>query len=147
MARPNSSSFHMELTPVAEHMVSALQAQLQAIGQGSSNLSNSFDISYGQNSFLILMPDYGVYLDKGTKPHMPPVEPIDRWIQAKGLNLNAWAVAMNIKKFGTRAQPFLYAGEDALYDAETETLMLNSFDTVVDEYWSFVSAKFKQSSS
>ena len=32
---------------------------------------------------------------------MPPIQSIEAWIQIKGLKLNPWAVAMNIKKKGT----------------------------------------------
>lgn len=39
----------------------------------------------------------------GRKPGtMPPIKSIQEWIKLRGLKLNAWAVAMSIKKKGTR---------------------------------------------
>ncbi len=51
-----------------------------------------------------------LYLDEGTKPHMPPVSAIKPWANSKGLN--EWTVAYSIKKKGTKAYPFLYQFED-----------------------------------
>jgi hypothetical protein len=39
---------------------------------------------------------------------MPPIEPIRRWIEVKGLDLNAWGVAKSIAKKGT----LLHQGKD-----------------------------------
>lgn len=33
---------------------------------------------------------------------MPPIEPIQRWINARGLSISAWAVAVGIAKRGSR---------------------------------------------
>jgi HK97 gp10 family phage protein len=49
--------------------------------------------------------DYPIFVEKGTKPHMPPIDAITPWALAKGLN--PWAVAMGIKKRGTKANPFV----------------------------------------
>ena len=48
---------------------------------------------------------YAIYVEKGTKPHMPPVDALKAWAEQKGLN--PWAVAMSIKKKGTKANPFV----------------------------------------
>ncbi len=48
---------------------------------------------------------YAKYVEKGTKPHMPPVDAITAWANSKGIN--PWAVAMSIKKKGTVANPFV----------------------------------------
>lgn len=57
---------------------------------------------------------HAVPIEYGTDPHMPPVAPIIRWVQRKLGVFNkkkasriAWAIAMNIKKNGTDAKPFL----------------------------------------
>jgi len=43
-----------------------------------------------------------------TPPHMPPVDAIRDWLKTKGLPEEmAWPVAINIKKNGTRPQPFI----------------------------------------
>lgn len=48
---------------------------------------------------------YAVFIEKGTKPHMPPIDAITPWAEAKGIN--PWALAMSIKKKGTVANPFV----------------------------------------
>lgn len=48
---------------------------------------------------------YALYVEKGTKPHMPPVDAIQAWAEQKGLN--PWAVAKSIAKKGTKANPFV----------------------------------------
>lgn len=48
---------------------------------------------------------YPVFVEKGTKPHMPPVDAITAWANSKGIN--PWALAMSIKKKGTQANPFV----------------------------------------
>lgn len=54
-----------------------------------------------------------VAVELGTRPHMPPIEPLIGWVQEKlGVSAQdarsvAFAVAMKIKKHGTKAQsPF-----------------------------------------
>ncbi|MCK5609013.1 hypothetical protein KAR91_44475 [Candidatus Pacearchaeota archaeon] len=56
---------------------------------------------------------YAVYIEYGTSPHMPPVEPLKKWAKRK-LRLNekkaqsaAWAIAVKIKKEGTEPNPYL----------------------------------------
>lgn len=125
----------MDLTPLAQHIVYSLQQQLAAIGQGGTDLFYGIEAEStdGFNSFKILVPDYGKFLDSGTQPHMPPVEPIQRWIEKKGLDLNAWAVATNIKKFGTKAQPFMFVIDDVLSSDEAKRFIAESYDASLDE--------------
>jgi hypothetical protein len=72
---------------------------------------------------------YGKALENGTCPHMPPVEAIVAWVHQKGIagsivngrrkntkavqdadESAAWAIAMSIKKHGTKPKPWLYPG-------------------------------------
>lgn len=48
-----------------------------------------------------------VYLEEGTRPHMPPVEALKGWCERHGMAGAEWAVARAIKRRGTRARPFL----------------------------------------
>jgi len=51
--------------------------------------------------------DYGVFVEYGTLPHTPPIEPLKRWAELKlGDAELGWAVRAKIAKFGTQAQPF-----------------------------------------
>jgi len=59
---------------------------------------------------------YGVFVHEGTRPHYPPLLPIQRWVYRKHPELRgkkkiilgiARAVVKKIGKFGTEATPFL----------------------------------------
>ena len=54
---------------------------------------------------------YGIYVNKGTRPHYPPVAPIRKWCKIKrsipykrGLE---YAIVRSIGKKGTRPHPFI----------------------------------------
>lgn len=55
--------------------------------------------------------DYAEHVEHGTRPHRPPVQPIQDWVEIKlGLSGRAavsaaHAIAVNIGKRGTKAQP------------------------------------------
>lgn len=71
-----------------------------------------------QGTLASNMP-YALFVEKGTGPHMPPIDAITPWAKKKGLN--PWAVAMSIKKKGTKANPFLSrAIDDAQSGIEQE---------------------------
>lgn len=71
----------------------------------TGSLSNSIKYVVKDQILILSMAKEGEYLDKGTKPHMPPVDKITRWAANKGLS--PWAVAINISKYGTEAHPFI----------------------------------------
>lgn len=48
---------------------------------------------------------YAAFMEFGTRPHMPPIAPLQRWARAK--RLNPWALQRAIAQRGTRARPFL----------------------------------------
>lgn len=56
---------------------------------------------------------YSAHVEFGTTPHMPPIEPIKKYLMRKtGMNEKeatnaAWAVAKKIAKEGTEPKPFL----------------------------------------
>lgn len=49
--------------------------------------------------------DYPLYVELGTKPHMPPVESITEWANSRGID--PWALAKSIAKKGTAANDFV----------------------------------------
>ena len=59
--------------------------------------------------WVLVGAKYGGYIEFGTKPHMPPVEPLKQWAKRKlhdeGLG---YAVALKIKREGTKPKPYLY---------------------------------------
>lgn len=52
--------------------------------------------------------DYAPYVEKGTRPHFPPVAAVAGWATKRGLE--PYAVARGISRRGTKAQPFLEPG-------------------------------------
>lgn len=49
--------------------------------------------------------DYAAYVEYGTRPHMPPVSALEGFAARHGMS--AWALAMHIKKYGTREHPYM----------------------------------------
>lgn len=51
---------------------------------------------------------YGLYVEKGTKAHFPPVAPLERWAQTKlGKSGIGFLIARKIAREGTKAKPFV----------------------------------------
>lgn len=51
---------------------------------------------------------YGLWIEKGTRPHFPPVEPLEKWGRIKlGKPGIGFLIARKIAKKGTKAQPFM----------------------------------------
>lgn len=79
----------------------------------ASVTSDAFSTSAGVLGVVGSASVAAVAVELGTRPHMPPIEPLIGWVQEK-LGVSAldargvaFAVAMKIKKHGTKAQhPF-----------------------------------------
>ena len=54
----------------------------------------------------------GEFLDKGTKPHFPPIKSIEPWADAKGIPV--WALAKSISEKGTKAHPWINSVEELI---------------------------------
>lgn len=63
---------------------------------------------------------YGIDVEKGTGPHMPPVDALRQWAIKRGMPGAEWAIAMKIKKHGTKAHPFFEPGIENSKDYITE---------------------------
>lgn len=48
---------------------------------------------------------YGLFVEKGTKPHWPPLKALEGWARRHGTS--PYLVALGISRHGTRAQPFM----------------------------------------
>lgn len=65
---------------------------------------------------------YAKFIEYGTEPHMPPVEPLVDWANIKlGLPIEeakkvAWAIAMKIAKEGVKPRPFFRNAIDKVRD-------------------------------
>lgn len=98
----------------------------------SGLLRDNWQTSFGrfEGSIKALAP-YAAYVHEGTAPHMPPVDQITPWANKKGIS--PWAIAMSIKKKGTKANPFLKRAVDKVqHDIEGEfaTALQGTLDEV-----------------
>jgi hypothetical protein len=108
------------LKKVGNEIIKGLESKLASQGiSSSSKLIQDTHINVSEGGELqIEMPEYAQYVDSGTKPHMPPVNKIENWANQRGLN--KWAVAINIKKYGTKAKPFLHVIDEIVEKMEPE---------------------------
>ncbi len=98
---------------VAESYVESIKLSLINYGLRDSNIIEDIRYSIVNNTLIISMPDYWVYIEDGRLPGKPPPKwVILDWIERKGLflenqNAAAYAIAKSIGKNGLRARPFL----------------------------------------
>lgn len=92
-----------------EELAEELKDKHKELGmEASGDWIDSVEVQANTFSGSILANDYTVQLVQGRRPgNMPPVDPIERWVQAKlGLsgkeaNSAAWGIANKIQKSGT----------------------------------------------
>ena len=120
------------LTHIGKAVIRGLKAQIVRNGSSSSGnlVDNIYEDVSKDNVLSISMPQYAVYVDGGTKPHIPPVDKIERWANSKGLN--AWGVAINISKYGTKAKPFLYRYDEII--KEMEPFLIKEYGININNY-------------
>jgi HK97 gp10 family phage protein len=102
------------------HLVSALKTAVTVVTLAAKNtvpvgatgeLRRSIGSDIDERSLIGIVGldfpgrNYGIYVEKGTRPHMPPIGALDRWANQRGLN--PYAVAKSIARKGTKAQPFM----------------------------------------
>lgn len=98
------------LNKIADEMIKVLRKQIkQNNSYASGDLYNDIDVNFSNDTIKINMVDYAEYVDKGRRPGgMPPIDKIRKWASRKGLNINPYAIATNIAKYGVKARPFLF---------------------------------------
>lgn len=68
----------------------------------------TMDISSKSPSVILHTPVYTNFMLYGRGPgKMPPLEPIESWMEAKGLTGSSWAIRKHIADFGTTGNDFL----------------------------------------
>ena len=68
----------------------------------------TMDLSSKNPSVILHTPAYTQFMLYGRKPgRMPPLEPIESWMEAKGLEGSSFAIRQHIAKFGTTGNDFL----------------------------------------
>lgn len=73
------------------------------------------------NKEVVYDAPYSVFVEFGTSPHMPPLQPIEDWVRRKRGDLGvkdpeikkvARAIQLKISKYGTDPKPFLRPAYD-----------------------------------
>jgi hypothetical protein len=77
----------------------------QDVPVDTGQLRDSISYEVKNGVLYIYMEDYGEWVDSGTRPHKVSPQKLEAWCNRKGLN--PFAVAKNIEKYGTQAQPFM----------------------------------------
>ena len=68
----------------------------------------TLDTSSTNPSVILHTPAYTPFMLYGRGPgKMPPLEPIESWMEAKGLTGSSWAIRKHIADFGTTGNDFL----------------------------------------
>lgn len=91
-----------------------------SLGQGLKGSIHDEIDPLAKTATIAPAADYALYVEKGTRPHMPPTDPdgaLAQWCEMKGLKV--WAVAKSIAKKGTKAHPFV----EPTYEAIEEPVM------------------------
>ena len=88
------------------------KSQENIVRKGAMNSGHLLHSGNVQRAFLnktiTYSAPYATYVEFGTEPHMPPVEPLEQWAQKKlGEKGLGWAIAKKIAKEGTEPKPFL----------------------------------------
>ena len=119
-------------------------AQDDHIASGRLMDSLDYRIQIDDNDIAVWLKseDYLPYIEKGTKPHWPPREPIEQWIRDKGIEPYpdkngrlptvqglAFLIARKISREGTPADPVL---EDTLREV-TEVYLPEIEQAIVDD--------------
>ena len=85
------SSLDKTMAEMALALATELQGRIQASAPVASNALRSSFVSFiGENPFGVdvsigspLYESYGRFVEFGTEPHLPPYEPIRRWVEEK----------------------------------------------------------------
>jgi len=117
-------------------IIEAMREELLKNGSiASSNLYNSLNYQVRQevNEYILDSASYGDFVERGRKPgKFPPIGPIRRWLQYKGLPQEAaLPIARKIFKFGIKPRPFALPAinryrddilKEVLKDIKSETI-------------------------
>ncbi len=87
---------------ISRENVSVNQGLLrQSIISTKNFAPDELEVEVGPTAF------YGPFIEFGTRPHFPPVEPLERWAQLHGMAGAGFAIAKKISREGTKPKPYL----------------------------------------
>lgn len=110
------------LQSVTKHFQKTIDRE---VNQSSGGLQDSVKTTVDQDSVNIEMEKYGEVVDKGRRPgSMPPTTEIKKWMAKNSVRGNsekttdqiAFAIATDIKKKGTKPQPFIEKAVDGVIE-------------------------------
>ncbi|EKD89640.1 MAG: hypothetical protein ACD_33C00022G0001 [uncultured bacterium] len=110
--------------------------------RATGKLYRSIKFNIKKNMLIVQLAKHAIYLDKGTRPHMPPVDKIKKWAASKGINV--WALAKSIAKKGTKAYPFLYRFDDIANSYIDDIAEAYSKDIIYDIDKTLIELKIKK---
>lgn len=132
------------LDEYGEYIAQQMKANLESDGSNASGeLSNSITYVYEREgetlSVCISLLDYWKYLNYGTKPHFPPVNAIEKWIEVKRIvpqvralpdgktylptvRQLAFLIARSISEKGTEGTQFFDKAVESLRDRLMEAI-------------------------
>lgn len=83
-------NLHKVMEDYAKEVIEVYRQKLEAHNHNASKdltntLNYEIDLNNDGGTVYLIIQDYFKYLEDGTRPHKPPIEPIKRWIENKGI--------------------------------------------------------------
>lgn len=102
---------------INKSLVRIMGAEKQTAPFGVSGiLRDNWQVNMGRfTGTLVSLAPYAADVEYGTAPHMPNITELTPWAAKKGIPV--WAVAMSIKKYGTKPNPFFQKAVDSVTDS------------------------------
>lgn len=139
------------LDPICQQMVQRYRDilakdNINASKQLSDTVSYEFTWNGSVFELYFVLQHYWKYIEYGTRPHFPPIEPIEKWIRIKPLipkpnkgrvpttRQLAFMIARKISRVGTEAKHPLYQTinqSDDLID-QIEDILIKSIENQID---------------
>ncbi len=107
----SEKQFDQGLDDLVDHIFAKSQ-ELVPVDESTLKKSGGVNRKYLEKEIVYLAP-HAAPVEFGSKPHMPPVEPLIGWcrrvlrMNEKEAKATAWKIAMRIKERGTEARPYL----------------------------------------
>lgn len=86
----------------------------QKAPKDTSRLTNSIGTEKPTNRSRLVGPNvaYGEPVEMGSRPHFPPVAPLEAWARRHGMPGQGFALARKISIYGTPARPYMQPAAD-----------------------------------
>ena len=107
---------HIDITSILSSLTFEEETKMVTDAYYAQNYNGEFgrtshftmDTTSSSPSVILHTPAYTNFMLFGRGPgRMPPLEPIESWMEEKGLEGSAWAIRAHIAKFGTTGNDFL----------------------------------------